>query len=115
MPAVEFAEVWVTKYALTQGIWRARAEIVGKYAYIHQDHAPAIQCEPKTWHWTRTDANLRVADMIAAARKAAEHKLEGLAALKRMLDSGTLTVHDMRPEAQAKNLADFVQKHAKSA
>lgn len=83
---VVFPEVWITKFALTQGVGVFRVENAVSYTsdaiYVERGYRESFYYRNE-WHTTRKAAMARVRKMVASRRKAmakAEGKLKSLLA-----------------------------------
>ena len=71
--------VWVTKYALTKGVYSVDASISGKYAYYYpRGKGPiGVQLAPGQWHTNELDAidkayKIRDAKIVSLEKKIKE-------------------------------------------
>lgn len=89
----EILDVWITKYALTEGIQTARAErckgnedmIRAGGGYFHRSD----------WHCSEADALARVTQMLQGQRKSVAKKLAKLDKLEAALKAGTFKIKAM--------------------
>lgn len=76
---------YVTKYALTQGIWEVPdtdAEVHDGYLYVGvMRHAPT-QITRKDWFTNKADAVVRFNELVAARKKALKAELKKLEDLR---------------------------------
>ena len=85
-------EAYVTKYALTTGVYKVRGNVyprdIGKprQAFL----AGAVWIAPADWHVTEADAIERVKGMVAAKRKALAKQIEALAVIEENVKAGKL-------------------------
>ena len=79
--------VWITKYALTQGIFKAEVEDCFDTApdMVHHVGTPMTYYYGNNWHRTREDAVERVRVMIKSAREALDKKRAKLDALEKTI------------------------------
>lgn len=88
MKALVQKRVFVTKYALTEGVFEMNAEIRGdKYAI-----ACGIWIAREDWHETKDSAMRRVQQLIAAKRKSMAKTEAKLAQIEQAVNSGSLAI-----------------------
>lgn len=79
-------KIWVTKYALTQGIFDAEAEMCSSPGMVEIKPDPKASCrmseflhgEGKDWHRTEGGAVDRALEMAARKKKAMQNGLKAL-------------------------------------
>jgi len=72
--------LWVTKYALTQGIQRVDCTIKERYAYSTGKYH--TQYPPGDWHRTEGDAITRAEEMRTAKLRSLEKQIAKIRALR---------------------------------
>ncbi len=76
-------KVWLTKYALTQGVFLKDVEDCGDDMVADRGkYTACYHGEGRDWHRTRESALRRVEEMRAAAIKAAKRKLDKLTTMR---------------------------------
>jgi hypothetical protein len=84
-----FALVWITRFALTRGVYTARGRIEGTMVEVAQNGRPRhLYFHGLDWHLTREAAEARVAELKAAALTAAPAKLARLGAIPAFPEAG---------------------------
>lgn len=71
---MRLTKVWVTKYALTSGVFIKRAEIEGGMAAVEGGFCGRAHYHGSDWHRTRAAAIARVQEMRDAELKRLEKK-----------------------------------------
>lgn len=72
---------YVTKYALTQGIWvvdESCANVNGRYLYINPERGSSIQVRNGYWHRSLESAQEHVGKLVARRLKALEKSVTSL-------------------------------------
>lgn len=83
--------VWVTKYALTKGIYKVEAERVGdRMVRVNGSNGSfAYYLHDGQWHLTYAQARQRAFEMIEAAERSLEKRRKKLEALREELSRET--------------------------
>lgn len=81
------ALIWVTRKALTQGVWKVMAEVEGDHASFRNKHAIfngkiTIFGEGRDWHRTEQGALDRAETLRLAEVKSLQKKLKKMEALR---------------------------------
>lgn len=76
-------KAWITKYALTQGVFVRKVEDHGNDMVVDKlDYYACYHGEGRDWHRTRESAIARVEEMREAAIAAATRKLDKLTTMR---------------------------------